>query len=217
MKQLFINLLLNMEKTVLNRRKLKERRQRKEIILDAACRVFSKLGFEKTKVETIAKEAEFSVGAIYNFFDSKEIIYERILDKFFKDFLDAMEKNVLSQDTFNKALSEYIDLRINFYKRYKYFFSSIADVISQKEIKKRDRLKIVIFDFKKRYFKKIEQIFMKDGSRLKDVDTKYMSLILDGAVHSLLCHFWIEGKNIDKNKDKLIKTFEQLFNVQINL
>jgi len=50
-----------------------------ERILAAARKLFLKNGFEETDMKAIAKEAEIAVGTIYNYYESKAALYERII------------------------------------------------------------------------------------------------------------------------------------------
>ncbi len=49
-------------------------------LLLAAETVFSRSGFSETKMSDIAKQAGVAVGTLYNYFDSKEAIFEAIMD-----------------------------------------------------------------------------------------------------------------------------------------
>jgi AcrR family transcriptional regulator len=51
----------------------------RDAIIAAAERVFSRSGFYATKMAEIAKEAGVGVGTLYNYFESKELIYSEIL------------------------------------------------------------------------------------------------------------------------------------------
>ena len=62
-------------------RRERERLQHEQDILDAAERVFCRDGFFGASIQTIAAEAEFSVGTLYNFFSGKELIYERMMER----------------------------------------------------------------------------------------------------------------------------------------
>src|SRR3546814_5427100 len=53
---------------------------RRQLILEAAQRVFERDGLEKTTVRAIAKEAGCTTGAIYPWFDGKEAIYAELLE-----------------------------------------------------------------------------------------------------------------------------------------
>ncbi|MCX5847769.1 MAG: TetR/AcrR family transcriptional regulator [Deltaproteobacteria bacterium] len=70
------------------RRRKREKNVRKGIILKSARRLFFEKGFKSVTVESIAKKAELSKGAVYLHFKSKDEIYTQILlddiDKFHK-------------------------------------------------------------------------------------------------------------------------------------
>lgn len=53
---------------------------RRQLILDAAQRVFERDGLENTTIRGIAKEAECTTGAIYPWFPGKESIYGAVLE-----------------------------------------------------------------------------------------------------------------------------------------
>lgn len=54
---------------------------RRQLVLDAAQRVFERDGLEKTTIRAIAKEAGCTTGAIYPWFAGKETIYGALLDE----------------------------------------------------------------------------------------------------------------------------------------
>jgi len=77
-------------------RKERERLMHRKEIMDAALRLFSEKGYHNVSMEEIAKEAEFSVGTIYNFFRSKEELYKSLVkevaDKFHSSLTEEIEK-----------------------------------------------------------------------------------------------------------------------------
>jgi len=56
-------------------RKERERALRRQQIQDSAKEIFSQKGFQSTTIEDIAKKAELSTGAIYQYFKSKDELY----------------------------------------------------------------------------------------------------------------------------------------------
>ncbi|EHQ91963.1 TetR/AcrR family transcriptional regulator [Desulfosporosinus youngiae] len=71
------------------------REERQTDILKAAIRVFSEHGFDGAKMEYIAKEAGIGKGTVYEYFESKDRLFEEIL-KF-------------SVDRYSQGLKEAID------------------------------------------------------------------------------------------------------------
>jgi AcrR family transcriptional regulator len=60
-------------------RKARDRQRREEEFLEAAELLFSKSGYADTSMEDVAKQAEYATGTIYRYFESKEMLYRRIL------------------------------------------------------------------------------------------------------------------------------------------
>jgi len=61
-------------------RKERERLHHKKEILDTALQLFSENGFHNVSMQQIAEASEFSVGTLYNFFESKEALFEELIN-----------------------------------------------------------------------------------------------------------------------------------------
>lgn len=59
-------------------RKERERLRHKQEILETTLKLFSERGFQNVSMQEIAKESEFSVGTLYNFFESKEALFDEL-------------------------------------------------------------------------------------------------------------------------------------------
>lgn len=69
----------------------------KDKIDQAAMEVFSKKGYQNTKIADIAEKAGISVGNVYRYYKSKEeILHELIPEDFFQQFQSALNKKVSS-------------------------------------------------------------------------------------------------------------------------
>ena len=104
------------------RRKDRERERHRAEILGAAERVFARDGFHGTTVESIAKEAEFAVGTIYNFFNSKDDLYAEVLYRITDEFMEEMERDVLTVTDPAAALGAVFDLRVKLDTKHGDFF-----------------------------------------------------------------------------------------------
>ena len=56
-------------------RKRRERRARRQTILEAAASVFAKHGLESATIEMVARKAEVAVGTIYLYFSSRDDLF----------------------------------------------------------------------------------------------------------------------------------------------
>ena len=73
------------------RRREREKEQRRSAILRSARKEFFEKGFRAVTVDSIARRAELSKGAIYLYFKSKEEIYAQILLRDIDKFHDKVE------------------------------------------------------------------------------------------------------------------------------
>jgi AcrR family transcriptional regulator len=63
----------------------------RELLLDAAKRLFADQGLEGASIDDIAQEAGFTKGAFYANFDTKDALYLELLDEYFGDRLEEVE------------------------------------------------------------------------------------------------------------------------------
>ncbi len=77
-------------------RKERERLQRRNEILGIALKLFSEKGFHNVSMQEIADVSEFAVGTLYNFFESKETLFEELLNvtgqQALNEFLEILNK-----------------------------------------------------------------------------------------------------------------------------
>ena len=84
-----------MEQDKLSRKEREYLRHRYDIF-QTALKLFSDHGFHNVSMHEIAREAEFAVGTLYNFFSNKEELYRAIIlelaEKFHASIISAIEK-----------------------------------------------------------------------------------------------------------------------------
>ena len=61
-------------------RKQREHLEHKQEILETALKLFSERGFHTVSMQQIAEASEFAVGSLYNFFESKEALFEKLTE-----------------------------------------------------------------------------------------------------------------------------------------
>ena len=83
--------------------------ERKNQILEAAQKTFSKLGFHKARMSDIAQEANLSKGSIYWYFKSKDEIIISLLDKMFVAEFKNLQPLIDEESQAMERLLTYID------------------------------------------------------------------------------------------------------------
>lgn len=86
---------------------------KRELILEAARRVFERESLEKASLRAIAKEAGYTPAALYFHFESKEEIYAELLGKGLDVLKDCIERGVADakgpEDAFKAAANSYFE------------------------------------------------------------------------------------------------------------
>lgn len=98
------------------------RRQRIELsreqLLDTAEQLFGDRGYHATGLKEVADRCEYSVGAIYQFFDSKDALYEAVLMRRGPEMTAGMERIVASSDPPDEQLLALAQLQASHFHRY---------------------------------------------------------------------------------------------------
>ena len=86
-------------------------------ILEAAAHVFGAQGFEAAKISDIANEAGLASGTLYNYFDSKEEIFQSMLRARGAEMLDAVATSVAGAAGHEDALLRFVSTAFEFFER----------------------------------------------------------------------------------------------------
>ena len=115
----------NVTKPAAGRRE--QRRQRhqllsREQLLDAAEEIFGAKGFHETTLKEVAELAEFSVGSVYSFFESKDDLFRQIFLRRGEEFMPGM-RELLGADADDPVaqLHRLVDYEIGFFRRHPRF------------------------------------------------------------------------------------------------
>ena len=80
------------------RRLERERKQRRDSIIDTAERFFISQGYEQTMVDKIALEAGYTKATIYNYFESKDDLFIAVVAKTYKELSRILEDSMENRD-----------------------------------------------------------------------------------------------------------------------
>jgi len=83
-------------------------------ILQAALKVISQVGFEGAKMEDIAKEAGIGKGTIYEYFDSKNTLFQEMLRHCAKEFREGLSKALAEGETLLEKICNFSLYGANF-------------------------------------------------------------------------------------------------------
>jgi TetR/AcrR family transcriptional regulator len=91
-------------------------------LLDAAEEAFGRKGFHEATLKEVAELAEFSVGSVYSFFDSKDDLFRQVFARRGDEFMPALRAVLQADDvTPGEQLHRLIDFEIGFFRRHPRF------------------------------------------------------------------------------------------------
>jgi AcrR family transcriptional regulator len=109
-------------------------------LLDAAEEVFGRKGFHEATLKEVAELAEFSVGSVYSFFDSKDELFQQIFVRRGEQFMPRLHEILDADAEPVEQLHALIDFEIGFFREHPQFgrlylrYSSVNMLSADREI-----------------------------------------------------------------------------------
>ena len=103
-------------------RRLRQQDVSRSQLLDAAEEVFGRKGFHDTTLKEVAELAEFSVGSVYSFFDSKDDLFRQIFLRRGAEFMPGM--HAVLDDAGAEPVAQLhalIDFQVGFFRSHPHF------------------------------------------------------------------------------------------------
>jgi AcrR family transcriptional regulator len=195
-----------MDKKKIKKEKLKAKR--KEEILTAAMKVFSKYGYQDTDVEKIAALARLGKGTIYRYFESKQNLFMSTLEWGLDSLKNEIFAAIGKADDYLERIEAALSTHLSFFERNRDFYRLLVEEKVWAELKSRG------WRCKEKHLSYIDHLekIMSEGMRkgyLKKADPKSCAYALWGLVNSLLCKWLISEKKypIKRELSVIRKTF----------
>ncbi len=97
---------------------------RHQEVLEAARRIFARLGYAAANVEEIAKEAGMAKGTIYLYFKSKEEVFAAVLGRDLESLTNKTIEGMSTVKTFEDRLTVFLNLRLAFLQQNQDYLST---------------------------------------------------------------------------------------------
>jgi len=197
-------------------RKERERQRQRQEIMDAALLLFSTKGYHNVSMQEIAQKAEFSVGTIYNFFESKHELYQEILKqhayKFHDVISDALEK---AQDEIT-ALKSYLKAKLKLFREnislIRLYVRETQGVRFNPKAGMDEDIRMLYYSFIQR-LANIFEMGIKKGVFRSILTPKQLAIVLEAISNALLFE-WVEDQDVSpypEDENEILKLlFEPL-------
>lgn len=175
-------------------------------ILEAAKTLFAEKGFEATNVRDIIHESNLSPGTFYNYFQSKEEIFEVLTDEIIDEVRTQIQesyKNVkMDRTEINKSLKKFFQIFLGNPRLMKFLSRNQSYL---RELRSRGRFDGMLSDLEKA---------LEDGVKngmIPQVPVKIVSIAIFGAVFEIIATM-VSTPNFEVGK--AIETLSQLLFIQ---
>jgi AcrR family transcriptional regulator len=95
-----------------SKRKEREKEARRQAILDAAGRVFSRKGFYEATLDEIAAEAELAKGTLYNYYKDKQDIFVSLFARGYDQYLRRLSESVRTDGSLHEFIRHVFDISL---------------------------------------------------------------------------------------------------------
>lgn len=192
-------------------RREREKQAREEDILDAAEKIFGKMGFEGALMEDIAKEAQFTRKTLYQHFGNKEELLSAVILRGFKLLLVSIRDGI---DRESNGIGRLRSMGAAYYK----FFMEHMDFFGL--INYSSRMKYMGGEEQRSEFAKTDNALFQivaeaiqtgksDGSIRKDTDTAMATASVVFTMTGFFCEFALSGRtfteHLSMEPDKFIQ------------
>ena len=185
---------------------------KKQLIIEAAIKVFARDGLEKGKIADIAKEAGIGKGTVYEYFRSKNDIFKVIEESVFSDFSIVFEELNSSTLSPTKKLSNLLEQGIDMFMEMGDVLLIIMELWAQAgrgHVHGSDSsLFVEYYD----YFRKGVESILSDGilsGEFRDMNKEGVATLLLAFMVGLSWQFVIlkDSKKFNKIKSEAIESF----------
>jgi len=180
--------------------KIVDKKAKKAEILKAAMKIFAQNGVVKTKMADIALAAGIGKGTIYEYFRSKEDIFEEAFNSVFSNMETTLIEALKTADDPEEKLKILIDVSLTCFVDSDYDFAGIMVDFWAEGVRNKDAEILKIIDLDKIYkdYRKLFSEILDEGIRkgiFKNIDTFSLSAILIAALDGLTLQ-WIMNRQL---------------------
>jgi len=197
---------------VLTRRE-REKLAHRNMILDAAERIFSKKGFYSATLDEIAQESEFSKGALYIYFSSKEDILYNIIKEKGNLVSGLLTKTLKGEKSFKEELRDFYVMTAELAFNEHNFFSMLLELqigdFKPISCEKTDEIKAKHQEYIDFVMNRV--IRAKENGELRDVNYQTVCGLIHGVSHNMVLTHW-QCETVDELKNAAESFIDILFN-----
>jgi AcrR family transcriptional regulator len=179
------------------------RETKTSLILDAARKVFSEMGFFDARLEDIAVAAGFSKAALYTYYTDKEEIFMTLAIRDLENLFHQMETRVKPEVSFLKNLEEMLTTIFTFFGENFALLLSVSNFQTMCKIHKEklsEKHKLLFAELPLKFRKIMEQqVALIRAARQRkeirsDINDALLAEYMSALVRGIIFHWQLRGK-----------------------
>jgi AcrR family transcriptional regulator len=176
-------------------------------VLDAALKLFSEKGYDKTSMRDLCRETNLTTAGLYHYITSKQDLFVKVEKRFFSDFITMFDKAKKQKDPIKR-----VETFIREYCRWALATYQMAHLVMERNFAEGDEgiaaeskeRKRIFFNGVKELLSQIEKAGLADDH----IDINVASFTLIGTLFWTTLWYNPKGR---LNEDQLIDTVSRLF------
>jgi len=178
-------------------RKDREKLAHRNELVQAARQVFVTCGYHGSTIEQIAREADFAVGTVYNFFANKEELFAEVITDMTREVFTALQREVFSKQDPVTAVEALIEFRLRFPQDQSGLFRMLVEAAPSGPETRDGTLPTACQETYREYVESLIRV-IKAGiaaGTFRDEDPLCLTLCLEGAFHTFGMRWVLEEPN----------------------
>jgi len=176
----------------MSHRKTREREMRREAIIEAAERVFARVGFYSATMAQIAAEAEYGMGTIYQHFPNKQGLFSEVILSSIEVFMKELREILRSHATWQAKLKAFVEYKLTWLEKSPEYQRLIMEQLLAPIP---DITPPLIERFRQAQVESIEilkEIFSLANTHGESFDTELYPIVINGTINEI-GNDWLMG------------------------
>jgi len=188
------------------------KKEKEEVILEAALKIIKGKGFHRARMSDIAREANISYGLVYHYFKTKDDLFEAILYRWWDSLFHLMKDISEAPSNVQMKLRHIIDYFLDTYQDNPALVNIFITEISRSTSNlTADRL-----EYFKKFMALTEGIIaqgQKNETLRNDFKARYLTYIFLGALEAFVSTMVLADQNIkgDVQKERIAESILEVF------
>jgi AcrR family transcriptional regulator len=170
----------------------KEKVRKREEIIKAAIRVFSRKGYHQTKVIDITTELKISTGTFYLYFQNKRDLFIEVIDQVFRAIVGDAAIAIKGEDNFFDRMKIRGRVFYENYTRYNEILNQLRAEIASEEDWPQDQLKKIYHGLTKPVIREVTDAV--EAGILRKVDPDLLAYSLTGLIEMMSLRVSLDKK-----------------------